>query len=286
MLLFAVTLTAGFGWGVLTERRLDRGHAYVEAENALVNLYVESVDRDKIMRGCYQGMVESLGDTYAHYYTPDELAAKQAEEKKEKIDDVLQVQQIDEGGRTYALVWLGSFSTQIESEFPKRMETVVAMNPDAVILDMRGNLGGLITAASAVSGVWIGDNVMARMDNHRGDVELKNGTGEPILGHLPLAVIVNHNSASAAEIVAGALRDQLGAPLIGTQTYGKGLVQGFIPMPGGGWAKITTHWWHTPKGDSVSPNGLNPDLFVDAPRMTTYTFLDEAVEMAIHRLAE
>jgi carboxyl-terminal processing protease len=127
---------------------------------------------------------------------------------------------------------------------------------------------------------------MARLDNHRGTVELKHGTGDPILGHLPVAVLVNHNTASASEIVAGALRDQVSAKLVGTQPYGKGLVQGYVEMPNGGWAKITTHWWHTPKDTSVSPGGLTPDITVQSERCKGCTKLDDGVLAAIGSLAK
>ena len=194
-MLLATTLVVGFGWGVLTERSHDRGHAYMKAEEAITSQYVNPVDRDKLMRGCYEGMVDSLGDVYSRYYTTDELTKKRDEQKSANIDDILQVQQVDRDGRTFALIWLGTFTPLVEDEFPKRAAAVLDMNPDAVILDLRGNLGGLVSAASAVSGVWIGDKVMARLDNHRGTVELKHGTGDPILGHLPVAVLVNHNTA-------------------------------------------------------------------------------------------
>jgi C-terminal processing protease CtpA/Prc len=281
------TLAVGFGWGTLTDRRHNQGYEYLAAERAIMSQYVESVDREKVMRGCYEGMIDSLGDAYANYYTVDEILQKSEDDKKEKIDGVLRIDRISDRSREYALIWLGAFSPVVENEFAAKVAEHVDYSPDGVILDLRGNMGGIVSAAQAVVGVWIGDEVMARLDNHRGDVEIKRGVGKSLLGGIPVVVLVNHLTASASEIVAGALRDRVSAPLIGTKTYGKGLVQGFVPLPNGAWVKITTHWWHTPSGQSVSPDGLAPDVWIeDVPFVFPVSTIDNLVRAAIERLAQ
>ncbi len=131
-----------------------------------------------------------------------------------------------------------------------------------VVLDLRGNGGGYVTAAQAVAGIWL-DNQLVTTERHNGQVtdELKS-TGTPILNGVPTVVLVNQSSASASEIVSGALHDHKVATLVGTTTFGKGSVQKLINLDSGALLKVTVARWYTPAGVNISEKGINPDKTV------------------------
>lgn len=132
----------------------------------------------------------------------------------------------------------------------------------SVILDLRGNGGGYVTAAQAVAGIWLDRELV--VTEKRGNVvadELKS-TGSPILAGIPTVVLVNESSASASEIVAGALRDHKAATLFGMTTFGKGSVQKLVDLMNGATLKVTIARWYTPAGVNISEKGITPDTEV------------------------
>ena len=133
----------------------------------------------------------------------------------------------------------------------------------AVILDLRGNGGGLLSAAQDVAGIWL-DNKIVVSERTKGKTtdKLRSG-GSPILGGIPTVVLVNGSSASASEIVAGALQDYGTAKLIGEKTYGKGSVQKLVNLPNDAVLKVTVARWYTPKGKNINKQGIAPDQKVD-----------------------
>ena len=132
----------------------------------------------------------------------------------------------------------------------------------AVVLDLRGNGGGYVTAAQAVAGIWL-DNKLVVTEKRGTTVtdELKS-TGTPILGGVPTTVLVNESSASASEIVAGALRDNKAATLTGETTFGKGSVQKLLTLMDGATLKVTIARWYTPSNVNISEKGITPDVVV------------------------
>jgi len=131
-----------------------------------------------------------------------------------------------------------------------------------VVLDLRGNGGGYVTAAQEVASLWLDKKIVVS--------ERKNGTvvdelmtsSNPVLGGIPTVVLVNGSSASASEIVAGALHDYKVAKLVGTKTFGKGSVQQLITLPSGAELKVTIARWYTPNGSNISQQGIAPDTTV------------------------
>lgn len=132
-----------------------------------------------------------------------------------------------------------------------------------VILDLRYNPGGTVAAAQALAGLWLDDQVV--MTERRGDRVIKTvrSTGRPLLAEMPTVVLINNGSASASEIVAGALRDHGKARLIGEKSYGKGSVQQLINLSGGSKLKVTEARWFTAKGVSIDGQGIQPDEVVE-----------------------
>lgn len=132
----------------------------------------------------------------------------------------------------------------------------------SVVLDLRGNGGGYVTAAQDVAGIWL-DKQIVVTEKRSGKVtdELKSG-GSPILNGIPTVVLINSSSASASEIVAGALRDHKAATLMGETSFGKGSVQKLLNLTDGAMLKVTIARWYTPSGLNISEKGIAPDTVV------------------------
>ena len=146
----------------------------------------------------------------------------------------------------------------------------------AMILDLRDNPGGLLDQAIAVASDFLdkGEIVSTRA-RHAEDSERWAAKGRDILGGLPLVVLINGGSASASEIVAGALQDHQRAVLVGTRSFGKGSVQTVFPLPGSGALDMTTARYYTPSGRSIQARGVDPDIIVMRDREPPREFGDE-----------
>ena len=132
-----------------------------------------------------------------------------------------------------------------------------------VILDLRGNPGGTVAAAQALAGLWLNHEVV--MTQRRGEqvISTEKSTGQPLLGDIKTVVLINGGSASASEIVAGALKDYGKATLVGEKTYGKGSVQRPIDLADGSVLKVTEARWYTPHGKNIDKSGIEPDIKVE-----------------------
>lgn len=135
-----------------------------------------------------------------------------------------------------------------------------------VILDLRGNSGGYLQSAQDVAGLWLRDKVVvSERAGGRVTDELKSGSN-PVLEGMKTVVLVNGTSASASEIVAGALQDHGAATLIGEKTYGKGSVQKLVDLRAGSLLKVTVAKWYTPKGKNIDKEGIAPNKTVELKR--------------------
>jgi carboxyl-terminal processing protease len=132
----------------------------------------------------------------------------------------------------------------------------------AVILDLRNNGGGFVSAATDVAGLWLDNKiVVTERDGSIIRQTLKTGN-DTVLQGIPTVVLVNGETASASEIVSGALQDYHVAKLVGERTFGKGSVQELIPLGGGAQLKVTIAKWYTPNGINISEQGIKPDVTV------------------------
>jgi carboxyl-terminal processing protease len=129
-----------------------------------------------------------------------------------------------------------------------------------VLLDLRNNPGGLVDEASAVADELLGDGVIYTT-RHRGRIvdEVRAGSGG-VLSREPMVTLVNEYSASAAELLAGALQDHHRATIVGAPTFGKGSVQSIIDLPGGAGLRLTTMRYYTPEGHAIQAQGIHPDV--------------------------
>ncbi len=135
---------------------------------------------------------------------------------------------------------------------------------EKVILDLRGNGGGYVSAAKDLLSLWIdGDAVLEQRGTGIADSTTYANRGQASLEDLPTIVLVNGGTASASEIVAGALKDYGKATILGEKTFGKGVVQTLLELSGGSMLKVTTARWYTPKGNSINGEGISPDIGVE-----------------------
>jgi carboxyl-terminal processing protease len=136
------------------------------------------------------------------------------------------------------------------------------------VLDLRNDPGGLLTSAVGVAGEFLdGGTVVTIHGRHSSDDQVfKSDVKADLLSGTPVVVLVNGASASASEIVAGALQDQHRATVMGTQSFGKGSVQTIIPLKGHGALRLTTALYYTPSGRSIQDEGISPDIVVEAPK--------------------
>lgn len=128
-----------------------------------------------------------------------------------------------------------------------------------VILDMRGNPGGYLSAAQDVSGIWLSNKLVVVEKANNQVIDELRSRRNAVLDGVPTVVLVDGNSASASEIVAGALHDHKAATLVGETTYGKGTVQRLITLTNGAVLKVTVARWFTPDGINISKVGIKPD---------------------------
>ena len=130
-----------------------------------------------------------------------------------------------------------------------------------LVLDLRNNPGGVLSAAVSVSDAFLKDGIIVYTEGRLDDAKLKfNAKPTDILNGAPLVVLVNGGSASASEIVAGALQDHQRAIIMGQKTFGKGSVQTILPMDNGSALKLTTAKYYTPSGTSIQATGISPDI--------------------------
>jgi carboxyl-terminal processing protease len=137
-----------------------------------------------------------------------------------------------------------------------------------IVLDLRNNPGGLLDQAVAVSDAFLDKGeIVSTRGRRTDDAQRYNAHPGDITGGLPMVVLINGGSASASEIVAGALQDHHRAILLGTRSFGKGSVQTIIPLPGHGAMRLTTARYYTPSGRSIQAKGIDPDIVVEAAKI-------------------
>ena len=154
-------------------------------------------------------------------------------------------------------------------------------NLKGLVLDLRNNPGGVLNAAVSVSDSFLTSGLIVYTEGRVSDAELKfSATPADLANGAPMVVLVNGGSASASEIVAGALQDHKRAVIMGTKTFGKGSVQTILPMTGGAALKITTARYYTPSGRSIQATGILPDVVTEEAKVTKRDKGDDSLKEA------
>ena len=182
---------------------------------------------------------------------------------------------------------LYTFGAISAEEFQQALSELINQGAAGIILDLRNNTGGFVDTAIEIISEFIPEGIVMIEEWADGTTDEYKATGDPMQPEIPLVVLVNNGSASASEIVAGALQDYDRAELVGTQTFGKGLIQNWIPLIGeNGAVRVTTARWLTPDGRQIQDNGLTPDFIAEITESDIENEFDTQLERAKEVLSQ
>jgi carboxyl-terminal processing protease len=218
-------------------------------------------------------------------FTPGESSDRSVKVKRERIEVPLTRARMKErDGHKIGVVELLAFSEGAHAALARDIKRLRGRGAEAIVLDLRGNPGGLLLEGVAVSSLFIEDGrIVSVRGRHRAE-RVHNAEGDAILPKdVPMVVLVDGGSASASEIVTGALRDRGRATVVGTHTFGKGLVQEVENLSNGGELKLTTAHYYLPDGETIiTGKGIKPQVRAkDDPE----TDRDEALPVALDTVA-
>lgn len=194
--------------------------------------------------------------------------------------------ELKEGDIAYIRIY--QFSEGVNSDFAKAALEILSSPAKKIILDLRDNPGGLLDEAVTISGWFLKRGDVVVIEDF-GDGKEKNNyesEGPGRLSEYPVVILINYGSASASEILAGAIKDNKGVQLIGEKSFGKGLVQESIRLSDGSSLKITVAKWLTPKGISINDVGLEPDIMVVMTEKDRQEGKDPQLDKAIEIMKE
>lgn len=167
-------------------------------------------------------------------------------------------------GREAAYLRLSQFSINGWEDFTNSKDEILQADPQGMILDLRNNPGGYMEMALDAASRWLEPNDLILIENRANNIEIQRVANDHnYYKDIPLVILVNKGSASASEIVAGALKDHNVATIVGSKTFGKGVVQEVVPLSNGNVIKLTVSEWLTPNGDHINGIGITPDILID-----------------------
>lgn len=201
-------------------------------------------------------------------------------ERRQVDVDTVYYRMLDNGIGYLELTEFDAVSTD---QFTSALEDLKSQGMESLILDLRSNPGGMLDVAVALADELIDTGTVVSIRDKNGNEKSYDAEGEGSLG-IPLAVLVNGDSASASEVLSGCIRDYGAGTIIGTQTFGKGIVQNIVPFSDGTAMKITTAHYYTPNGTDIHGVGITPDLVVEDDKETED--VDEQLEAAIELLTK
>lgn len=201
------------------------------------------------------------------------------------IRDIINVPSTDliwiDSGKV-AVVAVNKFGEQTLTEWNKIVTEILNKKSKGVILDLRNNPGGYLQRAVDLGSEFISSGVIVKQRDKQKTEVLNVDRNGKLIG-MPLVVLINRGSASASEILAGALRERLGVKLVGEKSFGKGTVQEPLDLPDGSGLHVTVAEWLLPSGKNINGNGLEPDVMVlykyDEKNPTVDNQLDKALEV-------
>jgi carboxyl-terminal processing protease len=217
-------------------------------------------------------------------FTPGGSDSRTVSVERERIEvPVATSRVVERDGHRIGVVGLLGFSSGAHGVLRRKVRKVLDDGAQALVLDLRGNGGGLLSEAVLVSSTFVEDGKIVSVRGRARPERTENAEGDAIAEDVPMVVLVDGGSASASEIVTGALRDRGRATIVGANTFGKGLVQEVEPLSNGGYLDITVANYYLPSGRTISTRGLKPQVkAVDKLR----TKRDEALPVALDVLAQ
>jgi len=212
-------------------------------------------------------------------FTPGQQDSRTVHVKRARINvPVATGRIVEHNGRKLGVVRLTTFSSGAHAAVRHQVDKLLEDGAQGIVLDLRGNGGGLLTEAVLVSSIFVEDGPIVSVRGRERPNRTEDAQGDAIDPKIPVAVLVDGGSASASEIVTGALRDRHRATVVGTNTFGKGLVQEVEPLSNGGYLDLTVANYYLPGGKTITTAGLKPQVRAfDKPR----TKRDEALPVAL-----
>lgn len=177
----------------------------------------------------------------------------------------VEAKRIQRSGTTIGYVALNQFGENSIAELRKELQSFAKDGVFGVILDLRNNGGGYLEGAVELTSIFLRQGTVVSVQHRQGPGEALSVSGKALLPDTPLVVLQNEATASASEIVSGALQDHGRATVIGTKSFGKGTVQEVVDL-GGASLRVTVARWLTPKGRNLGKEGVHPDITVDMPK--------------------
>ncbi|OGD87160.1 hypothetical protein A2870_03340 [Candidatus Curtissbacteria bacterium RIFCSPHIGHO2_01_FULL_41_11] len=170
----------------------------------------------------------------------------------------------DVDSKKVAVMKISRFGDTTDSEWDQAVREVKGANVAAIVVDMRNNPGGLLSSSIHIASEFTGGVIVKQQDS-AGRVASLSSDHQGVFSKIPMDVLVNGGSASAAEIFAGAMQDHRRGEIVGEKTFGKGTVQEPLDLAGGSSLHVTVAKWLTPNGHSINGSGINPDVTIEAP---------------------
>ena len=170
-----------------------------------------------------------------------------------------------EGATKVGYIRLNEFSSHAADQMRQAIKSLNKEKVDSFVLDLRGNPGGLLQASVEISRMWMDQGGIVKTVDRKGGAE-EISANRTAITNLPLAVLVDKNSASSSEILTGALKDNNRATIVGTDTFGKALVQSVHPLSDGSGLAVTIAHYYTPNGTDISQKGITPDIVLPLDR--------------------
>ncbi|MDO8570686.1 MAG: S41 family peptidase [Candidatus Daviesbacteria bacterium] len=187
-------------------------------------------------------------------------------------------------GKNIALIRVSSFGEKTKSEWDAIITEILAQNPQGIIIDVRNNPGGFLDASVYLASEFLNGGKVVMQEDGQGTKQDLQVTRTGQMLTIPLVILINKGSASASEILAGAIQDRKRGTLIGDQSFGKGTIQSSEDLPENTGIHITTAKWLTPLGRWIHDVGLTPDMKVEIPTDWTPAKPDPQVEKALEIL--
>ncbi len=191
------------------------------------------------------------------------------------VRDIIKIESVkfEMVGKDIGYVRITTFNQNSDAGVKKAIADFVANKDNkltGLVLDLRNNPGGLLDQAISISDLFLDKGeIVSTRGRHAQDTERDNATPGDIIDGLPIVVLINGGSASASEIVSGALQDHHRGIIVGTQSFGKGSVQTVIPLQGHGAMRLTTARYYTPSGQSIQAKGITPDIVIEQAKIET-----------------
>lgn len=187
-----------------------------------------------------------------------------------------------EQGRAIGLIRLQGFNAHAAEQMRQALQSLQQQGAQAYILDLRGNPGGLLSASIEIARLWLPQGRIVSTVGRQGEREVFEANRTALVEE-PLAILVDHRSASASEIVAGALQDHKRAVVIGTPTFGKGVVQAVHRLSDGSGLTVTVAHYYTPSGRDITRKGIHPNLVVEMSRAERQSLPQRSADVTTRR---